>query len=112
MPLEFNPPESSMTSPARNPALSSDRDAPSQPVEDPTADERGTILDRWGISPAELTTLVNENPSLRGIMLGYVVEHKFHQLIEKHPHISESRKYDDHDRARKSDRVLVYKGEE
>jgi hypothetical protein len=59
-----------------------------------------------------LTALVDENPSLRGIMLGYVAEHKFRELVEAHPHISATRKYDDHDRKRKSDRVLVYKGEE
>jgi hypothetical protein len=59
-----------------------------------------------------LTELVNDNPSLRGIMLGYVAEHKFRELIEKHPHISGSKKHDDHDRSRKSDRVIMYKGVE
>lgn len=56
--------------------------------------------------------MVDENPSLRGILLGYVAEHKFREMIEAHPHISGSRKYDDHDRNRKSDRVIVYKAEE
>lgn len=45
-------------------------------------------------------------------MLGYVAELKFRELIERHPGISGSKKYDDHDRARKSDRVLIYKGRE
>lgn len=71
-----------------------------------------TILDRWGISARDLTKLVNENASLRGIMLGYVAEHKFKEFVEGHPLISGSRKYDDHDRTRKSDRIIVYKGME
>lgn len=72
----------------------------------------GTILERWGITARQLTELVNDNPSLRGILLGYVAEHKFQELVEKHPHISGSRKHDDHDRSRKNDRVITYKGME
>lgn len=91
-----------------------DADAPALPpdpsVVAPSEVTSTTILDRWGISAWELTELVNENPSLRGIMHGYVAEHKFRQLIEMHPSISSSRKYDDHDRSRKSDRVVTYKG--
>jgi hypothetical protein len=30
----------------------------------------GSILDRWGISAEELTEVIDQNPSLRGIMLG------------------------------------------
>ncbi|HEU5121690.1 MAG TPA: hypothetical protein VFT59_02500, partial [Candidatus Saccharimonadales bacterium] len=59
------------------------------------------------ITPHELTQLINENPSLRGIMLGYVAEYKLKKLLETHPGISESRKYDDHDRTQKSDRVII-----
>lgn len=79
---------------------------------DTAASHSGTILKRWGITAKQLTQLVDENPSLRGILLGYVAEHKFREMIEAHPHISGSRKYDDHDRNRKSDRVIVYKAEE
>lgn len=71
-----------------------------------------TIFEQWSITASELTDLVRENPSLRGIMLGYVAEHKFRQLIEQHPQIAGSRKYDDHDRTRKSDRVILYKRQE
>jgi len=71
-----------------------------------------TILDRWSITARQLTDLVNDNPSLRGIMMGYVAEHKCRELVEKHPHISGSKKHDDHDRSRKSDRVYLYKGME
>ena len=71
-----------------------------------------TIFNEWNITPDEFTSLVRENPSLRGIMLGYVAELQFRKLVERHPRISETKKYDDHDRTRKSDRVIVYKKSE
>ena len=72
--------------------------------------ESKTILERWGITMRELTQLVDENPSLRGIMLGYVAELKLTQLLAASAEISESAKHDDHDRAGKGDRVVRYKG--
>lgn len=69
-----------------------------------------TILDRWGVSAEELTQLVDENPSLRGILMGYVAELKLTHLLAVDAHISDSMKYDDHDRTKKGDRVVVYKG--
>lgn len=112
MSLDSKPPESSNESMKVDASLQHDRDSPSQKVVDPTAGENKSILDRWSITCDELTQLVDENPSLRGIMLGYVAEHKFREIIEKHPHISSTKKYDDHDRSRKNDRVIVYNGEE
>ena len=35
-----------------------------------------TILEKWQISAEELTKIVDENPSLRGFMFGYVSEYK------------------------------------
>jgi hypothetical protein len=69
-----------------------------------------TILERWGITELELTDLVDQNPSLRGIMLGYVAEKKFHDAFLEHPEITEKGKDDDHDRSRKGDRRIIYKG--
>lgn len=69
-----------------------------------------SILDRWGITENELTELVDQNPSLRGILLGYVAEKKFHDAFLVRPDI-EASKDDDHDRKRKGDRRIVYKGE-
>ena len=60
-----------------------------------------SLLTRWEISEAELTEVVQNNPSLRGIMLGYVAEKKFHDRFLSHPDITEVRKHDDHDRRRK-----------
>lgn len=69
-----------------------------------------SILQRWGITEAQLTELVDQNPSLRGIMLGYVAEKKFHDTFLEHPAITEKGKDDDHDRKKKGDRRIIYKG--
>lgn len=71
-----------------------------------------TILERWEISEEEFTALIDENPSLRGMNLGYIAEKKFHDLFLNHPEITESSKDDDHDRSRKGDRRIMYKGHE
>jgi len=71
--------------------------------------KRKSILDRWGISTKQLTNLVDQNPSLRGMMLGYVAETKFHELFLNHPEITEIKKDDDHDRSRKGDRRIIYR---
>jgi hypothetical protein len=73
--------------------------------------KKKSILERWGITERELTELVDQNPSLRGIFLGYVAEKKFHDAFLDNPHITEAGKDDDHDRKRKGDRRIIYKGE-
>jgi len=73
--------------------------------------KKNSILKRWGITESELTSLVDQNPSLRGILLGYVAEKKFHDTFLGDPNITEASKDDDHDRKRKGDRRIVYKGE-
>jgi hypothetical protein len=74
--------------------------------------EKQSILKKWGITEAELTELIEHNPSLRGILLGYVAEKKFHDQYLSHEQISEITKDDDHDRGRKGDRRIMYKGQE
>lgn len=69
-----------------------------------------SLLNRWGITESQLTELVDNNPSLRGMMLGYVAELKFHEQFLDHPRISEATKDDDHDRSRKGDRRILYDG--
>ena len=68
-----------------------------------------SLLERWKITEEELTELVDQNPSLRGILLGYVAEKKFHDAFLQAPHVTEASKDDDHDRKRKGDRRIVYK---
>ena len=69
-----------------------------------------SILQRWKISELELTGLVDQSPSLRGILLGYVAELKFHEAFLHHPAITDKSKSDDHDRLQKGDRCITYKG--
>jgi hypothetical protein len=71
----------------------------------------GSILDRWNITPDELTLAIDENPSLRGMLLGYVAEYKLRSLwfMDK-PGVTHHVKHDDHDRKKKGDLVVTYKG--
>ncbi|MEW6587072.1 MAG: restriction endonuclease [Nitrospirota bacterium] len=70
-----------------------------------------TILDRWDITAEELTQVIDQNPSLRGMILGYLAELKLEKLWLSGEEITEVRKGDDHDRKRKGDRVIRYKGQ-
>lgn len=70
------------------------------------------LFSRWGIDEKTLTRLVDENGSLRGMMLGYVAEHKFRELYMTDPEITDLGKANDHDRKRKGDRNILYKNRE
>ena len=69
-----------------------------------------SILARWNFTDEELTQLIDNNPSLRGMVLGYLAEMKLERLWLSDPRFSEVSKHDDHDRAHHNDRVAVYKG--
>lgn len=73
--------------------------------------KKKSILKRWGITNQELTELVDQNPSLRGIFLGYVAEKKFHDSFLNNPNIAEAAKDDNHNRKQKGDWRIIYKGE-
>jgi hypothetical protein len=70
-----------------------------------------TILDRWHITADELTQVVDDNPSLRGFMLGYIAEFQLQKLLLSDPRTTRLRKFDDHDRShgRKNDVCITYK---
>ena len=72
----------------------------------------GSILERWNITPEELTEVVDQNPSLRGMILGYLAEFKLEKLWLSGQGISDVTKYDDHNRKKKGDRVIRYKNHE
>lgn len=74
--------------------------------------EKETILDRWQITATELTEVIDANPSLRGIMLGYLAEVKLRNMWFDRPEVTKWYKYDDHDRRKKGDLVIIYKGKE
>lgn len=69
-----------------------------------------TILEQWGITPEYLTKVVFENPSLRGMIVGYIAERKLRELFEQDGRVTNLRKDDDHDREKKGDLVVTYKG--
>lgn len=73
-------------------------------------DTSATILDKWGITAQQLTLLLEENPSLRGMMLGYVAELKLREIIASYPQVSYATKFDDHDRQKKGDLYIIYRG--
>lgn len=60
--------------------------------------KRENILYRWGLTTDELTQIVDNNPSLRGMMLGYVAEYKLRKMYFEDPRVSALIKDDDHDR--------------
>ncbi len=68
-----------------------------------------TILERWQITAEELTEIVDVNPSMRGNMFGYVAEMKLRKMWFSSGHITQSVKYDDHDRKKKGDLVITYR---
>jgi hypothetical protein len=70
-----------------------------------------TILDRWSITAEDLSAAIDENPSLRGMLLGYVAEYKLRSLwFTGRADITHAVKYDDHNRKKKGDLVVAYKG--
>src|SRR5262249_7446938 len=73
-------------------------------------DRPDTIVDRWGISIEELSAAIDANPSLRGMLFGYVAEHHLRKMwFTDRPGVTSLIKYDDHDRKKKGDLVVTYK---
>lgn len=68
------------------------------------------ILEYFDVSVAELSEAVLGNPSLRGMVLGYMAEVKLRRLFENLAGISNLRKGDDHDHTDKGDLTVTYKG--
>lgn len=76
------------------------------------AHEIESILDHFGLSVEEFSDLVRTNNSLRGILAGYAGEKHFRdEIIAGLAGVEDLGKPDDHDRRRKGDRTVSYKGE-
>lgn len=73
-----------------------------------------SILDRWQITEQELTIIVDENPSLRGFMLGYIGEYRLRAMLLANPNVTRLEKPDDHVRGKgkKNDITINYLGHE
>ena len=69
-----------------------------------------TILDEWDITAEELTLVMGENPSLRGMVFGYVAELKLKEQIAAFDNVTYFTKFDDHNRKKKGDLYVVYDG--
>lgn len=68
------------------------------------------ILEQWKLSSDELNEILAANPSLRGMTFGYVSEYKLRKMWFSDDRVTDSVKYDDHDRAKKGDLAFNYKG--
>jgi len=71
-----------------------------------------SILEDWDIDESYFTDVVRDNPSLRGMILGYIAERKLQDLFVSSKRTTKHRKDDDHDRSKKGDLTLDYDGEE
>lgn len=68
----------------------------------------------WGLTFEVLDTIVTAVPSLRGMLLGYVNEYKLREMFfaEGDARFSSLPRPDDHDRTRKGDHYILYRGEQ
>lgn len=73
-------------------------------------EERNGILRRWHLTEKELTEIIDLNPSMRGLMMGYIAEYKLRKMHFSAPCFSDVHKKDDHDRSAKGDLTITYKG--
>jgi len=68
------------------------------------------LLRDWDITPAELSEIVAENPSMRGLMFGYVAEYKLKKKWLARPEILNLTRPRSHDRTQKYDFRFEYRG--
>ena len=73
--------------------------------------EPTSILERWKLTSSALTKLVDETPSLRGMLLGYVAERKLQDIWLSGDDIKYLGKFDDHDRINKGDHVIEFQSQ-
>lgn len=70
------------------------------------------ILDKLDISVEDFQWSMENNPSLRGVVIGYLAELKLRLAFKGDVRVTRLFKYDDHDRKKKSDLVVEYKGKQ
>lgn len=68
-----------------------------------------SILEEWGVSSEQLSEIVAQNPSLRGMLFGYVAEIKLREIIASFPEVTYMTKFDDHNRKKKGDLYVIYR---
>lgn len=70
------------------------------------------ILKSWGVTYEEVDEILTAAPSVRGMLFGYVGEWKLRRMLEADPRIEGLGRYDNHDRAKKGDLWIRYRGQE
>jgi hypothetical protein len=75
-------------------------------------EQKESILKKWHLTEQELTEIIALNPSMRGLMLGYIAEYKLRKIHFSDPCFESVHKKDDHDRSHKGDLAITYKGRE
>lgn len=68
------------------------------------------VLGNWGITANELAEIVAENPSMRGLMFGFVAEYKLKKEWLLRPGITNIVRPRSHDRKQKCDFTFDYRG--
>ena len=68
------------------------------------------VLVEWGLTPQELAEIIAENPSMRGLMFGFVAEYKLKKIWLSKEGISGLVRPRSHDRTQKCDFRFTYKG--
>lgn len=70
------------------------------------------IFELWDVTREELSQAILENGSLRGMVFGYVAEIKLRKLLASHSDVTSHVKDDDHDRSKKGDLRITFRGHE
>jgi len=68
------------------------------------------FFQRLGITADEFSQVADENPSIRGVIVGYVAERKLKEFFAKDKRASNLYKDDDHDRKKKGDLNVTHNG--
>lgn len=70
------------------------------------------FFEQWDASQEEFNRVLTRNPSIRGMVHGYLAEEKVKAAyFDDHPDITSLHSPDDHDRDKKADWIFDYKGE-
>lgn len=68
-----------------------------------------TIFEEWEVTAEQFSEVIRHNPSLCGMIFGYVAEIKLREIISSFPEVTYMTKFDDHDRKKKGDLYVIYR---
>jgi len=69
------------------------------------------FFEQWDASQEEFNRVLTRNPSIRGMVHGYLAEEKVKNMYFDHPDVTNIHSPDDHDRDKKADWIFDYEGE-